>query len=194
MVVKQQTPTQQTPGQEAPTTSENRKKPRELVNSVLVAAVVSALVAGLVSFLITQHHDQAVAGQAKAAQKAQTARQYAGQQAQAAGQLEKAANGLYQATAKVYTYQVKCAGEGNTWPVCAALSPSTAGFSATTATFDTDNFGLGDPAATALTAQFAKMSIGTVEASSPAAAQQLWTNTVSAYLALIKRCGQLVRG
>ena len=43
------------------------------------------------------------------------------------------------------------------------------------------------------TAQFAHGSIGTVEASSADEAQQLWANTVSTYLALIKRCGQLIR-
>jgi hypothetical protein len=160
---------------------------------VLVAGVVSALVAGLISFLITQHHDQVAASAAQVAQKAQIAQQFAGKQALAAGQLEKAANALYQATAAVYTYQVKCAGEGNTWPVCAALSPQLAHFSATTATFDTDNFSLADPTATRLTAQFAHGSIGTVEASSADEAQQLWANTVSTYLALIKRCGQLIR-
>jgi hypothetical protein len=187
---------QKTPGQQASTASKhgkNRKNNRHLVDNVLVAGVVSALVAGLISFLVTQHHDQTAASAAQAAQKAQIARQFAGKQALAAGQLEKAANVLYQSTAAVYAYQVKCAGEGNTWPVCAALSPELAHFSATTATFDTDNFSLADPAATRLTAQFAHGSIGTVEASSADEAQQLWANAVSAYLALIKRCGQLIR-
>lgn len=185
---------QETPGQEAPTSRQSGEKTPKPFNSALVAGVVCALVAGLVSFLLTQHHYQAAASHVRVAQKAQIARQFAGKQAQAAGQLEKAANALYQATADVYAYQVKCASEGNTWPVCAALSPQLAGFSATTATFDTDNFSLADPAATGLTAQFARMSIGTVEASSAVEAQPLWTKTVSAYLALIKRCGQLIRG
>ena len=145
------------------------------------------------TFTITHHHDLQVASRALAARNAQVVRQHLTQQAQAAGQLEKAATTLYRSTSTVYAYQVKCAAQGNTWPVCVALFPHLASFSATTATFDTDRFSLADPTATKLTAQFAHGSIETVEASSPAQGQSSWTATVTAYLALVKRCDQLIR-
>ena len=174
-----------------PAHREKGKSKRALAASVLAAAVISAFI----TFLVTHHLDQDAARQARATWHASVVRQPLTQQAQAAGQLEKAANALYQSTASVYRYQVECAEHtGNTWPVCSALDPRLGDFSATTATFDTDRFGLADAAANRLTLRFAHFSIGAVEASSAAGAQRQWTSMVTAYLDLIKRCGQLIRG
>jgi hypothetical protein len=166
---------------------------RGLTGNIIVG-IVAALAAGLITFTITHQHDLQAESRALAARNAQVVRQHLTQQAQAAGQLEKAATTLYRSTSTVYAYQVTCAARGNTWPVCAALFPHLASFSATTATFDTDRFTLADPTATRLTTQFAHGSIETVEASSPAQAKTAWTATVTAYLALAKRCDQLIRG
>jgi hypothetical protein len=181
---------QETFSRPTPAHAEKRKSKRALAASMLAAAVISAFI----TFLLTHHLDQDAARQARATQHAAVVRQQLTRQAQAAGQLEKAAATLYQSTASVYRYQVNCAEAGRTWPVCAALDPRLGDFSATTATFDTDRFALADAAATRLTTQFAHFSIGAVEASSAVGAQRQWTSMVTAYLDLIKRCGQLIRG
>jgi hypothetical protein len=95
----------------------------------------------------------------------------------------------------VYHYPLKRAEQtGNTSPACSALDSRLGDFSATTATFDTDNFDLADATANRLTTQFSHYSIGAVEASPAAGAQRQRTSMVTAYLALIKRCGRLIRG
>lgn len=176
---------------------ENGEKKREIVKSVLVVVIIVALAAGLVYFLAIRQHDRDAARsrvQVKVTQKAQSAGRLATAQelqVRAAGQLETAADALYKSTRNVYTYQAKCAELGKTWAVCSALAPGLANFSATTATFDTDHFGLTDRTASALTTQFAHLSIETVEASSAAEGHELWTKMVTAYAGLIKRCGQL---
>jgi len=184
---------QRTSRHAAPAAANSGKIKHQPANSALVAGVVCSLIAALITFRLTHQLDQAAARQARAAQHARVVRLQLTRQAQAAGQLEKAAQTLYQSTASVYRYQVKCAEAGHTWPVCAALDSRLGDFSATTATFDTDNFNLADSAATRLTAQFARFSIGTVEAASAAGGQQQWTAMVTAYLDLVKRCGQLIR-
>jgi hypothetical protein len=181
-------------GAEYEESPEVRKKARRIVVGAVVAGISCALVAGLVVDYSLHASDAAAARQARAARSAQAAQRTqppVSRTALAAGQLEKAASGLDQATASVYKYQVKCAETGRTWAVCSALSPGLAHFSATTATFDTGNFGLTDATVNNLITRFEHASIGAIEASSPATAKRQWKSMVAAYKDLIKRCQQL---
>jgi hypothetical protein len=170
------------------------EKARKITRGAVIAGLSCALVAGLVVVLSLHDGGTAAVRPALATPSASATQRSLSPQALAAGQLEKAASGLDQATANVYKYQVTCAQTGRTWPVCSALSPSLAHFSATTATFDTGNFGLTDHRANSLIAKFEHASIGTVEASSAVTAKVKWQSMVTAYKDLLKRCRQLSTG
>jgi hypothetical protein len=170
------------------------EKARRITRGAVIAGLSCALVAGLVVVLSLHNGGTAAVRPARATPGASATRRPVSPQALAAGQLEKAASGLQAATASVYKYQVACARTGRTRQVCAALAPSLAHFSATTATFDTGNFGLTDHRANSLTGTFERASIGTVEASSAVTAKVQWQSMVTAYKELIKRCRQLGAG
>jgi hypothetical protein len=170
------------------------EKARKITCGAVIAGLACALVAGLIVVLSLPNGGTAAVRPARATPSASATERSLSPQALAAGQLEKAASGLQAATANVYKYQVACARTGRTRQVCAALSPSLAHFSATTATFDTGNFGLTDHRANSLIATFEDASIGTVEASSAVTATWQWQSMVTAYKALIKRCHQLGAG
>ncbi len=170
------------------------EKARKITRGAVIAGLSCALVAGLVVVLSLRSGGTTAVRPARATPSAAATRRPVSPQALAAGQLEQAASGLDQATANVYRYQVACAQTGRTWPVCSALSPGLAHFSATTATFDTGNFGLTDRRANSLIAKFEHDSIGTVEASSAVTAKVQWQSMVAAYKELIKRCRQLGAG
>jgi hypothetical protein len=170
------------------------EKARKITRGAVIAGLSCALVAGLVVVLSLHNGGTAAVRPARATPSAAATQRSLGPQALAAGQLEQAASGLQAATAKVYKYQVACAQTGRTRQVCAALSPSLAHFSATTATFDTGNFGLTDHRANSLIAKFEDASIGTVEASAAVTAKVQWQSMMTAYKELIKRCRQLGAG
>jgi hypothetical protein len=170
------------------------EKARRITRGAVIAGLSCALVAGLVVVLSLHNGGTAAVRPARATPSASATQRSVSPQALAAGQLEKAASGLQAATANVYKYQVACARTGRTWPVCSALSPSLAHFSATTATFDTGNFGLSDDRANSLIGKFEDASIGTVEASSAVTAKVQWQSMVTAFKELIKRCRQLGAG
>lgn len=170
------------------------EKARRITRGAVIAGLSCALVAGLVVVLSLHNGGTAAVRPARATPGASATRRPVSPQALAAGQLEKAASGLQAATASVYKYQVACARTGRTRQVCAALAPSLAHFSATTATFDTGNFGLTDHRANSLIDKFERASIGTVEASSAVTAKVQWQSMVTAYKELIKRCRQLGAG
>jgi hypothetical protein len=170
------------------------EKARKITRGAVIAGLSCALVAGLVVVLSLHNGGTTAARPARATPSASATQRSLSPQALAVGQLEQAANGLYQATAKVYKYQLACAQTGRSWPVCSALSPGLAHFSATTATFDTGNFGLADRRANSLIGRFEDASIATVEASSPVTAKAQWQTMVTAYQELLKRCRQLGAG
>lgn len=158
-----------------------------LTNNALVAGVVSAAVAGIislvVSLLVTHFQDQSAASQARSTQ-----------QALAAGQLEAAAGNLYSTTQNVYNFQLKCVGMYETWKVCASVAPGITNFSAAVTTFGPAMANIGDPAAAELANQFSKESTGTVTGPSAAQGKTMWNALVTTYVDLTARCGQLIRG
>jgi len=171
----------------APVPAKGNDKKWGLTNNALVAGVVSAAVAGIislvVSLLVTHFQDQSAAGQARSTQ-----------QALAAEQLEATAGNLYSTTQNVYNFQLKCARTNETWKTCASVAPGITSNSAALTTFGAAMANIGDPAAAELANQFSKESTGTIIGPSAAQGERMWNALVTTYVDLIARCGQLIRG
>jgi len=167
-----------------PTAAAKRKdKERGLTNNALVAGVVSAVVAGVISLLVTHFQDRSAESQAHSAQ-----------QASAAEQLEAAASSLYSATQNVYNFQRGCVSPNVTWKLCAAQAPYMSSFSAAFTAFGPAVANEGDPQAGRLANQFSTEAAATVGAADAAHGEQSWNNFLNTYVDLIARCGQLIRG
>ena len=170
-----------------PVPAKGNDKKWGLTNNALVAGVVSAAVAGIislvVSLLVTHFQDQSAASQAHSAQ-----------QASAAEQLEAAAASVYSATQNVYNFQRECVSPNETWKLCGAQAPSLTSYSAALTAFAPAVANVGDPQADQLANQFSTEATGTVGAADAAHGEQMWNNFLNTYVDLIARCGQLIRG
>ena len=149
-----------------------------------MAAVISAIIAGVISFYVAHWQSQEAAKQA-----------VSGQQAQAAIQLEEAATVFYQDTQALFVSRATdCTNGGH--DNCMLAVPSDNTFIDDENVLDVDQRNISDPKAYALTAQlmgFAQnwlLSVGDSQRE-----QNAYQNQVaSAYSELITRCGQLIQG
>jgi hypothetical protein len=160
---------------------------RRWSNNALVAAVVGAMagaiVAGIISLLVTHYQDQSTASQARS-----------GQQAQAAEQLETAANTLYQSTTSIRIFQQRCSGTRTTWSQCRTEALEVyPGYSPDLTTFAADSANVADSTAGELATQFRAESVGVVTATSAAQSGQMWNELVTTFPELTARCGKLAQ-
>jgi hypothetical protein len=163
--------------------AKSRKKRWEWSGNALVAGVVSAIVAGGSSLLVTHVQENDSASQAAASQ-----------QVQAAQALEADANSLYGYTTDIYNFQRQCAGPHNTWQGCAAEAMQVyQNYNAVMTTFAAAGSNIADRTAAQLASQMAGASGGLITASSAADASKLWNEMVTVYTQLTERCGQLVQ-
>ena len=162
--------------------AETRKKRWEWSGNALVAGVVSAIVAGAISLLVTHVQYNDSANQAATSQ-----------QVQAAQELEGDANYFYEYTTDIYNFQRQCAGLHNTWRSCAAEAMQVyQNYNAALTTFAAAGSNIADRTAGQLASQMAGLSGSLIVASSPTEASKLWEEMVTAYAKLTGRCGQLV--
>lgn len=163
--------------------AKNPKKRWEWTGNALVAGVVSAIVAGGISLLVT--HIQANDSASQAA---------ASQQVQAAHALEADANSFYEYTTDIYNFQRQCAGPHNTWQGCAAEAMQVyQNYNSVMTTFAAAGSNISDRTAAQLASQMASAGGGLITARSEADASKLWYEMVTVYTQLTGRCGQLVQ-
>jgi hypothetical protein len=162
-----------------------------LTNNALVAGLIIGLVtvilSGLVSYEVaertTREQNQDAASQAESSE-----------QTQEAAQLETAATTLYQTASSVFTFQLKCARESDTWRSCEGLAPGFNVYSTAISSFDADMFNIADQEASLLANSFSLAAAGTLNATTEADAETDWDNMLDGYINLIRRCGQIIQG
>jgi hypothetical protein len=151
--------------------AKSRRKRWEWSGNALVAGVVSAIVAGSISLLVTHVQDNDSASQAAA-----------GQQVQAAQTLEADANSFYEYTTEIYNFQRQCAGPHNSWQGCAAEAMQVyQNYTAVVTTFAAAGSNIADRTAARLASQMAGLSGGLISASSATDASKLWNEMVTIY-------------
>jgi hypothetical protein len=152
-----------------------RRLPGGLTNSALISGVVSAIVAGAISFTVAHYQDQDAAHQA-----------ISGQQVSAVLQLETAANAYYQA---VFTLWASC--EEHPEDGCTTETVNGTSFAVAQA----DRLNISDPRTSALAAQLANLSDTALEMVGPGPGQGAYTTPiVTIYQELMARCGQIIQG
>lgn len=158
------------------------KKARVLsgvTGNALVAGVVSAIVAGLISLLVTRVQDDDAASQAAASQ-----------QAQAAEALQTAASSLYQSTINVYNFQRQCVSIRSTWQECGAEALQVySSYNSVMTAFGAASSDLADKLAAQLAGQLESEASNTISAQSAADANTMWYDMVATYADLIGYCG-----
>jgi type II secretory pathway pseudopilin PulG len=163
--------------------SKPRRKRDFLTNNAVVASVVSAIVAGVISYLVANYQGQDAARQAQDALQTQQAQQ-----------IEAAATALYHSTNDVYNYQLKCAGANLGRRQCAAMSPDIDTFAGDTTSLGADIFNVTDRKAGQLATNFNLMATKVINDVSAADAKSDWYKMLDMYLDLQSRCGQLIKG
>jgi hypothetical protein len=160
----------------APASNKKRRLPSGLTGSALVSGIVSAIVAGAISFLIAHYQSQDAARQA-----------ISGQQTAAIVQLETAANVFYQGTIALWTGCIQNPGQP-----CAneAIADPWATYQAT---FNADRLNVSDPRAAALAARLDDLADITITYGTFNAEPYIGEMDTT-YQQLIARCGQLVQG
>jgi hypothetical protein len=149
----------------------------------VVAGVISAIVAGTISFLISYQQNQDAAGQTRNAQ-----------QIQQAAQLETAAANLYQMTNNVFNFQLKCVGENLTWQQCANIAPDFDAWDVASNNFTADDYNTADQQAASLADGLTNEATATIGAKTREEAQKEWGKMLTVYVDLIFRCGLLIQG
>lgn len=159
------------------------KRRWEWSGNALIAGVVSAVVAGGISLLVTHVQDRDSASQASASQ-----------QVQAAQSLEADANSFYEYTTDIYNFQRQCAGPYNTWRGCAAEAVQVyPNYNAVMSNFVAASSNVTDQAAEKFANQMASESAGLIATQSESDASNLGNEMVTAFSQLIPRCGQLIQ-
>jgi len=160
----------------------------DVTGNALVSGVVSAIVAGLISFFIAHYQTQDADRQANAAQ-----------QASAVVQLESAATTFYQQATALGTSQLLCP-NANGAANCPAASYNSTNFEEDQETFNADRLNVSDPAASKLADNLNNFANQLMSYSRKntlrdrTAATKLNNEIVDAYFQLIDRCGRLVQG
>jgi hypothetical protein len=150
-----------------------RKLPGGLGN-----ALISAIVAGVISLGITQCQSQDAARQA-----------VTGQQVSAVVQLETSATAYYQATMTLWGTCID-----NTAIACPDSSSGGSPFAISQAAFNTDRTNISDPRAIALSAQLVNAVATAIELSGGEHPGSYIVQVIAVYQGLITRCGQLIQG
>jgi hypothetical protein len=146
---------------------------RALGNNALVAGVISAIVAGVITLLITHYQDRDAATQTRSAE-----------QTTAVLQLEVAATTLDRATMNLL-------GNCSTDPGLCADPPSS--YFADQETFDTERANVADPAAGNLSLQLENYADDAITLNGMSGDGVNVTGMITAYQQLITRCGQLIQ-
>jgi hypothetical protein len=160
-----------------------RRLPGGLTGNALVSGVVSAIVAGVISFTVVHYQDQDAARQAQASQ-----------QVQEAEQVETAANSFYQATMSVYNFQLKCVSRNETSQQCEILAPGDNDLATADNALDADMLNITDREAFQLAASLLSASAWLLSSVTAVNVRSEWKNVVVLYFQLIFRCGQLIQG
>lgn len=154
-----------------------RNLPGGWTGNALVSGVVSAIVAGIISFMVT--HYQAISGQ----------------QATAITQLESSATTYYNATIAIGEYESGCPNKS-----CSFTRPNDSTYANDQSMFEADVANISDPKVKQLAKQLESGMIGMAGFAGDHSRQgqaQMGKSTneaEEAYADLITRCGQIIQG
>lgn len=164
-----------------PEVKRRRRLPGGLTGNALVSGVVSAVVAGAISFGVAHQQSQDSARQA-----------VAGQQASAAAQLEAAATTFYRDAQNLYVSRSSCDGKGA--PTCMVTPPSLTTYFSDQAAFNADQLNVSDSKASALARQLSGYVQETLSSVGDPQKSSTFDNDMgNSYYELVTRCGQIIQ-
>jgi hypothetical protein len=161
-----------------------KKRKRDLLtNNAVVAGIVSAIVAGTISFLVAYYQSHDAAKQA-----------VVGQQAQVASQMETAAAAFYDTIMNDYNFWINCHTGDNLWPPACPQPPGFNDITAERAKLAAAEFNTSDQNSIVLAVNFESTGFQILNADSRQAAQKQISSFSVEYENLLTRCGQIIQG
>ena len=160
-----------------------KRKRLFLTNNAALAGIVSAIVAGSISFLVAYYQGHDAARQA-----------VVGQQVQAASQLQSAATVYYDIVMNDYNFWLKCDARDSHWP---PACPKPAGFNDMTEDANkllAATFNISDWATNSAAADLWSTGTAMLHADSRQAAKNQMSSFSYDYVTVIVNCGKIIEG